>query len=71
MPNVDHCHLMTAAELADRLGVRPGTVHAWHRSGKIPGRRLSHKVVRFDLASVVDALEARAAMKAKRPGGGR
>jgi excisionase family DNA binding protein len=50
--------LMTAAELAARLGVKPGTIHGWHRKGKIPARRLSHKVLRFNLAEVLAALES-------------
>ena len=40
--------LLTAAELADRLRVKPGTILGWHQSGRIPGRRLSHKVLRFE-----------------------
>jgi hypothetical protein len=51
--------LLTAAELADCLGVKPGTILGWHRSGRIPGRRLSHKVLRFSLAAVLAALEGR------------
>jgi excisionase family DNA binding protein len=50
--------LLTAARLAARLGVKPETVLRWHRDGKIPARKLSHKVLRFDLAEVVAALEA-------------
>jgi excisionase family DNA binding protein len=52
--------LLTGPELADRLGVRPATVLAWYRSGRIPGRRLGHKVLRFSLAAVVAALESAA-----------
>lgn len=51
--------LLTAAELAKRLSVKPETILRWHRSGRIPGRRLSHKVLRFCLADVVSALEGR------------
>jgi excisionase family DNA binding protein len=50
--------LLTAAELADRLGVKPGTILVWHRQGKIPARKLSHKVLRFDLRDVLTALES-------------
>ena len=50
--------LLTAAELAKRLSVKPETILRWHRSGRIPGRRLSHKVLRFCLADVVSALGA-------------
>jgi predicted site-specific integrase-resolvase len=51
--------LMSAVELAHRLGVKPGTILAWHRKGRIPSRRLSHKLLRFGLADVLSALEAR------------
>jgi hypothetical protein len=51
--------LLTAPELAGRLGVKPGTILDWHRSGKIPGRRLTYKVLRFWLADVLAALERR------------
>jgi excisionase family DNA binding protein len=50
---------MTAAELAERLGVKAETVLLWHRNGRIPSRKLSHKILRFSLADVVAALEAR------------
>jgi hypothetical protein len=50
--------LLTAVELADRLGLRPGTILAWHRRGKIPARKLSHKVLRFNLGDVLTALES-------------
>ncbi len=50
--------LLTAAELAGRLRVKPGTVLGWHRDGRIPARKLSHKVLRFDLAEVLAALES-------------
>jgi excisionase family DNA binding protein len=48
---------LTAAELSERLGVKPGTILDWHRKGRIPARKLSHKVLRFDLADVLSALE--------------
>ena len=50
--------LLTAAQLAERLGIKPGTVHDWHRKGKIAGRKLSAKVLRFDLSDVLSALES-------------
>lgn len=61
-------YLLTAAELADCLGVKPGTILGWHRSGRIPGRRLSHKVLRFSLGEVMAALEGR--QEAAGQGGG-
>ena len=48
--------LLTAAELADRLRVRPSTILDWQRSGRIPSIRLSHKVLRFNWAEVLAAL---------------
>ena len=49
--------ILTAAELADRLRVKPSTVLDWHRSGRISSRRLSHKVLRFNLRDVMAALD--------------
>ncbi len=49
--------LLTANEIATRLKVKPETVKVWAREGRIPTLRLSHKVLRFDLAAVVDALK--------------
>src|SRR4051794_14332025 len=51
--------LLTRPELAARLGVRPTTIARWSRTGRIPARCLSPKVVRYDLAAVLAALEAR------------
>lgn len=50
--------LMTRDDLAARLGVRPATVSRWTRTGRIPARRLSPKVIRYRLADVLAALEA-------------
>jgi excisionase family DNA binding protein len=49
--------LLSRAELATRLGVRPTTIGRWTRSGRIPARRLSPKVVRYNLSAVLAALE--------------
>ena len=72
MASVDPDALLTAAELAERLGVKPGTVLGWHRKGRIPARKLSHKVLRFDLADVLSALETPPTPRheATGPGGG-
>lgn len=48
--------LLTATELADRLRIKRSTVLDWHRSGRIPSIRLSHKVLRFNLGEVLAAL---------------
>ena len=53
--------LLTAEELAERLRVRPNTVKAWARDGRIPAIRLSPKIIRFDLDEVVEALRRRTA----------
>ena len=49
--------LLTAAQLAERLQVRPSTVRLWARTGKIPEHRLSAKVRRYDLAEVLSSLQ--------------
>jgi len=48
--------LLTAEELAGRLQVRPSTIRRWAREGRIPTKRLTSKVVRYDLAAVVQAM---------------
>lgn len=50
--------LLTAGELAERLKVKPATIRQWSRSGRIPARKLSHKIIRYCLSDVVSALEA-------------
>jgi excisionase family DNA binding protein len=54
-----HEELLTAAELARRLAVKPSTILEWQRSGRIPSLRLSHKVRRFILSEVIAALRHR------------
>ena len=51
--------LLTAGELAVRLKVRPETVRAWARSGRIPVIRFSRKVLRFDIEAVRCAIVER------------
>ena len=55
----DMAELLTAEELADRLRVRAGTVRTWSRRGLIPRVKLSPKVVRYRLASVIEAMTKR------------
>jgi excisionase family DNA binding protein len=50
--------LLTADELAGRLHVRPSTIKRWSREGRIPAVRVTPKVVRYDLAEVVRAINA-------------
>ena len=52
--------LLTVDQLADRLHVRPRTVQAWARQGRIPTVKLSAKVVRFDWLAVRAALRNQA-----------
>lgn len=59
MSSAQTIDLSSAAEVAARLGVKPGTVLLWYREGRIPGLKLSHKVLRFRLSEVVAALEFR------------
>ena len=51
--------LLTAEQLAERLGVKPRTVKEWLRTRIIPATRLTPKVIRYDLEQVVTALEQR------------
>jgi predicted site-specific integrase-resolvase len=58
MQPIHSFELSTSIDVANHIGVQPETVRRWYRAGLIPGRRLSHKVLRFCLADVVAALEA-------------
>ena len=51
--------LLTAEQLAERLGVKPRTVKEWLRAGLIPATRLTPKVIRYDLEQVVTVLKQR------------
>ena len=51
--------LLTAEELAERLRLRPRTIRRWYRRGFIPAIRFSPKVVRYDLAEVIEAVAKR------------
>jgi excisionase family DNA binding protein len=57
---VTDTELLTADQLADRLRLRPRTVQAWARQGRIPSVKLSAKVVRFAWSAVLAALRDRA-----------
>jgi len=49
--------LLTKRQLAEQLGVGVRTVEEFMYTRRVPVIRLSQKLVRFDLAKVVSALE--------------
>ena len=49
--------LLTPEELANRLKVRPSTIRQWGREGLIPVVKIGAKILRFDLADVLDTLK--------------
>jgi len=51
--------LITTEELAKQLQVRPDTIRKWARRGLIPQIRVTSKVIRFDLESVIDLIHER------------
>jgi excisionase family DNA binding protein len=51
--------LLTAEDLADRLGLSPRTIKEWARAKRIPQVVFSPKVRRFDYAEVVQSLRQR------------
>jgi hypothetical protein len=51
--------LLTARELAQKLGEREKTIFTWYRSGLIPGLDLGWRIRRFKLGDVLAALEKR------------
>lgn len=55
--------LIDAKKMAQRLGVKPVTVHAWHRRGWIPCLRAGRRPVLFDRDAVEKALRERAERK--------
>jgi hypothetical protein len=57
---VNDTELLIADELAERLHIRPRTVQAWGRMGRIPTVKLSPRVVRFDWPAVLKALREQA-----------
>ena len=50
--NAKMTELLAAAQLAERLKVRPSTVREWAKTGRIPEIRISAKVRRFHPAEV-------------------
>lgn len=49
---------LKAAPLAKRLSVTPKTIHRWHAAGYFSARKVSQRVVLFDLAEVMAFIEA-------------
>jgi len=50
--------ILTAKQLAQRLQIKTETVRLWARKGWIPSLRPSAKVLRFDLDSVLAAINS-------------
>jgi excisionase family DNA binding protein len=48
--------LLTAAEMAARLRIRPTTLQEWAREGRVPSVRITPKVIRFDPDAVILSL---------------
>ena len=53
------CEWLGCKELAARLHVKPCTVRAWAREGRIPAVRISRRTIRFDFGEVIAALKSR------------
>ena len=51
--------LETARDIARSLSTTPQTVLNWHRAGVIPARVAVGRIIRFDRAEVLAALELR------------
>ncbi len=50
--------LVTAAEMAARLRIKPTTLREWAREGRVPSIRITPKVIRFDAEAVILSLSA-------------
>ena len=50
--------LLTAAEMAARLRIKPTTLQEWAREGRVPCIRITPKVIRFDAEAVILSLSA-------------
>lgn len=49
--------MLTAKQVAERMGVTEKTVRKWHADGKLKGVRLGYRTLRFRLAEVEKMLE--------------
>ena len=57
MPATETETFLTAEEIAEKLRVPVSTVREWSREGVIPSVRISHKVIRYEWAEVVKAIQ--------------
>jgi excisionase family DNA binding protein len=60
---VSGTELLTVNQLAERLHIKPRTVQAWARRGRIPAVKLSAKVVRYEWPAVLAALRGLLALQ--------
>lgn len=58
---MDDSTLLTGAELAERLRVSNETIRRWTRLNHIPTIRLGRRIIRYDYAAVLTALQKSAA----------
>ena len=54
--NIEQSQLLTLKQLAGRLQVSPETLRKHYRLGTIPGVKLGHRTLRFDMPAVIEAL---------------
>lgn len=62
--------MLTAEELAERLGLEPETIRRWAVSGLIPSYRCGKRVVRFDYDEVKKVMRNIGYVNINNPGGG-
>ena len=56
MRQIMSTELLTAEEIAEKLKITPSTITMWGRQRKIPRVKVSHKIIRYDLEAVQNAL---------------
>jgi excisionase family DNA binding protein len=59
--------LLSAREVAERIGLREETIRRWARCGRIPSIRATARTIRFDYGDVVAALRAQGASQGEVP----
>jgi predicted site-specific integrase-resolvase len=50
---------LTEQHVAERLNVKAATIREWRRLGLIPAVKVSHKVVRYVWADIVESIACR------------